>query len=129
MYALDDGALEAGRQQAPDLLQFTAKVGYLGLFDGLVVVIIRLELVEQRVLFLCQRILGLIDGEVVFRDDGAIMPRLADVIDKLLALIPWKEPDDDQCRQQHQANVCGEVAPIVFRAVAGEMKFTHYIAL
>ena len=84
----------------------------------IVVVEIRLEHAQQGVSLLLQGLIGLIDREIVFCDDRAIMPWLSNLILELLGFIAGHEPHDQHGGCQHQQQPQANVAPMMlFTAV------------
>ena len=76
-----------------------------------VVVEIRLEHAQQRVTLLLQSLIRLIDREIVFCNDRAIMPWLPNLILELLGFIAGHEPHDQHGGCQHQQQPQTDVAP------------------
>ena len=88
--------------------------------------IVRLELLEQRILFVLDRLVSLVDREVEGGNDRTIHPRFAYIVAELSALIAWQEPYNDGNGEEDEDDLGDEVAPEVLLRI---VKYAHIVSL
>ena len=111
---VDDDTFKVGGQ----IRHALGKVGP-ELADGLalyliVVIVIRLEHAQQGVALLLQGLISLVDWEIVFCYDRAIMPWLSYLVLELLGIIAGHEPHNQHGCCQYQQEPQADVAPMMF---------------
>ena len=124
---VDDDVGDEGWQRLALAVDGMPELGNLVGLHLTVVVVIRLEHLHQRVFLLGQGLIGLVDGEVVFGDDGAIVPWLAHLILELLTLVAGHGPHDEYGAQQRQAETRYLVSPVMFLVVVYLFETVHII--
>ena len=94
------------------LTERIAQLAQLGCLHRRVVTEVGLEKLHERVLFCLYGLIGLVDGEVELGNKRPIHPGLAHVIAQTLALVAWKEPDNDSDTDGHQTYTSENLLPI-----------------
>ena len=113
MQLSDDSIRKACRQRA-HLRERYAQTRDLHRLHTAVVGVVRLETTQQRVALTLDSLISLVDREVVFSNEGAIVPGLTYILSELLGLITRKKPNDDNRGEKNQSRPDSEAPPDVF---------------
>lgn len=122
------GSLETCRQRA-DFGERHAQTRCLNRLNGVVIVVVRLESVQQRIALTLQCLIRLIDREIVFGDERAVMPRLTDVISELFRFVPGKEPNNDKGGHKDKPYANAQTSPYVLLRTYYLFKRVHFTIL
>ena len=99
---------------------------HLLFLDKRVETVVRLEVLEQGILFVLDGLVCFVDREVELGNDRSIHPWLSYIVAIHSALVAWQEPHDDGYGDTYEYGLGGEISPVILFCV---VEYAHFIPL